>query len=154
MTNQEKSAANLEAEAKKLGIKRSRVAMSGFNIKDKTTEKTAKEENRHNKLADDRLKARVAKKKALAKMQPIDHRKALLAGRFRAVRARVRANTYTNANIAAWTEEYNLICNNPKQWKNITKNGTVPYSPGNKRKKTAKELLDSMNLDDDQPDDD
>lgn len=147
-----KEAAAVEEEAEKLGVKKSKVGMAGYNIKDKTPEKTAREKARHDKLAAERLKNRVAKAKLKAKMKPIEKRKALFVGRFKAIRSRVRASTYTNATVEAWTEEFNLIINNPRQWIKVTKNGTVPYSPGNKRKKTAKELLDGMNLDDESED--
>lgn len=144
-----KAAATIEAEAERLGVKKSVVHMSSFDVKNKTPEKINKEEARHKKLVAARLKNRVAKAKALAKMKPIDKRKALLKGRFRAVRNRTRAHTYTNKMIAAWTEEYELIIHNPKQWNSLTHNGTKPYTPGNKKKMTAKERLDGMNLDDD-----
>ena len=147
-----KETATLEEEARKLGVKRSKVSMGGFNVKDKTPDKAAKEEYRHKILADRRLKARVAKAKAVAKMKPIEKRKVLLIGRFKAIRARVRAHTYSDKNIEAWREEYELIINNPKRWIRITENGKKPYTPGNKRKKSAKEQLDSMNLDDENED--
>ncbi len=143
-----KAAATLEEEAEKLGVKKSIVSLTGYNIKDKTPEKTAKEQARHEALANKRLKVRVAGAKV--KMKPVEKRKALLVGRFRAVKAKVRANTYTNANIEAWTEEYNLIISSPKQWNKITKNGTVPYTPGNKKKRNAKERLEGMNFDDEE----
>ena len=143
-----KAEVTLEEEAARLGVKKSKVIMSSYNVKDKTPEKIAREAARHEKLTAKRLRGRVDKAKAAAKMKPIDKRKAVLVGRFRAVRARVRTSTYSNANIEAWTEEYNLIINNPKQWNRITKNGTVPFTPGNKKKMTAKERLDGMNLDD------
>ena len=138
----------IAAEAKLLGIKSSKVSISGFNVRNITPEKRDKEEAKHRKLAEKRLKGRVAKVKADAKKKPIDKRRELLVGRFKAIRSRVRASTYSDKNIEAWTEEYNLITNNPKQWNRVTKNGKAPYAPGNKRKKTAKELLDTMNLDD------
>ena len=156
MANEEKveakaarETATLEEEAGRLGVKRSKVSMGGFNVKDKTAEKTAKEEERHRKLADKRLKKRVAKAKAKAKMKPIELRKKGLVDRFKAIRARVRAHTYSDKNIEAWREEYELIINNPRRWNRITENGKLPYTPGNKRKKSATEHLDSMNLDED-----
>ena len=151
MTKEEKTETeNIEEEAKRLGVTKSKVKMSGYNIKDKTPEKLAKEEKRQQKLADERLKNRVVQAKLDAKKKPIEKRKALLVGRFKAIRSRVRPHTYSDKNVEAWTEEYNLICNNPKRWNTITKNGKIPYVPGNKRKKSAKEILDSMNLDDDE----
>lgn len=145
-----KATATLEEEAAKLGVKKSKVLMSSFDVKNKTPEKIAKEAERHEKLVAQRLKNRVVKAKAKAKMKPIDKRKALIVGRFRAVKAKTRAHTYTNKMIAAWTEEYELIISNPKQWNAITKKGTKPYTPGNKKKMTAKERLDGMDLDDDE----
>lgn len=147
--NEEKTKAeSLEEEAKRLGVTKTKVSISGYNIKDKTTEKIAKEEKKHQELADKRLKGRVAQAKLDAKKKPIDKRKTLLVSRFKAVRSRVRPHTYSNANIEAWTEEYNLIVNNPKRWNLITKNGKIPFAPGNKRKRTAKEILDGMDLGD------
>ncbi|KKN74423.1 hypothetical protein LCGC14_0390430 [marine sediment metagenome] len=138
----------LEEEAAKLGVKKSKVIMSSYSVKDKTPEKIAREAGRHEKLVAKRLKNRVEKARAKARMKPIDKRKALLVGRFKAVRSKVRAHTYTNKNIAAWTEEWELIINSPKQWNKITKNGKEPYTPGNKKKMSAKERLDGMDLDD------
>ena len=153
MANEEKqkakAAATIEEEAERLGVKKSKVLMSSFDVKNKNPEKIAKEAARHKILVKQRLKKRVAKAKAAAKMKPIDKRKALFVGRFKAVRSRTRAHTYTNKTIEAWTEEYNLIIHNPRQWVKITKNGKVPYTPGNKKKMTAKGRLDGMNLDDD-----
>lgn len=133
-------------EAKTLGISRSKTSMAGFKDKDKP-EKVLKEATRHDKLADKRMANRIKEAKAKAAMKPIDKRKALLVGRFKAVRAKKRSRTYTNKIIEAYTEEYNMIVNNPKEWNRVTANGTKPFAPGNVRKKTAKELLDGMDLD-------
>lgn len=138
--------AALIEEAKLLGIKLPRTSIAGF--KGKKPEDIEKEKARIAKGLIKWLQIMIAKKKAEAKMKPIDKRKAVLVGRFKAVRSRDRAHTYSDANIKAWTEEFNLIKNNPRAWNKITKNGTVPYVPGNKKKKTAKEILDGMNLDD------
>ena len=135
-----------DEEAKTLGISRSKISMAGFKDKDKP-EKMLKEATRQEKLADKRVANRVAKTKAKAAIKPIDKRKKLLQARFKAVRTRKRGVTYTNKIIEAYTEEYNLIINNPKSWLQQTANGTKPYAPGNVRKKTAKELLESMDLD-------
>lgn len=141
----------LEQEAKRLGVTKSKVDMSGFmslNTQGKTPDKITKEQKRQEKLANERLAARVAQKKIDDKKTPIEKRKELIVGRFKAVRSKTRAHTYTDKMIEAWTEEYNLIKRSPKQWIKITDNGKIPFAPGNKRKKTAKELLDSMNLED------
>ena len=137
---------NLLAEAKELGITKSRFSTAGF--KHKKPEELVREKERQEKLVVDRLKVRVAAKKAEAKMKPIDKRKALLVGRFKAIKSRTRPNSYTDANIKAWTEEYDMITNSPKSWNKITNNGTVPFVPGNKKKKTAREILDGMDLND------
>lgn len=134
-------------EAAVLGVKGSRIVMTGFKDKDPT--RIAKEAAKHETLSKARIEKRVAKAKKDAKMKPIEKRKALLASRFKAVRARVRPNNYTNKMIEAWTEEFELIRNNPKQWNKITNNGTKNFTPGNKKKMTAKEKLDNMNLDED-----
>jgi len=139
----------LLAEAKALGITRSKVSMSGFTVRGKTPDPdiAEKERTRQDKLADKRLKVRVDQANLDAKKKPIDKRRELLVGRFKAVKSRTRANTYTQANIAAWTEEYNMIVNNPKSWNKLTMNGTLPFVPGNKKKKTPLEILDGMDLD-------
>jgi len=138
----------LLAEAKELGVTRSKISVSpGFRTKDSTPEKLAKEENKQNKLADERLKDRVEQAKVNAKIKPIDKRKNLLVSRFKAVKSRARPNNYSDANIKAWLEELKMIDNNPKSWNKVTKNGTIPFIPDNRRKKTAKEMLDSMDLD-------
>lgn len=136
-------------KAQQLGIRTSKVKMTGFKSKKGVTPaQIEKEEKKHKDLAVKRTENRIAKAKAKAKMKPIDRRKALLAGRFKAVRSRTRAHTYSEKNLEAWLEEYNLIKNNPKRWNKITQNGKLNYTPGNKKKKTAKDILDGMNFDD------
>ena len=139
----------LEAEAKALGITKSKVRMAGFTIRGKTPppEVITAEEERHKKLSEEKLKIRVEEAKQRAKIKPIDKRRNLIKSRFKAVRNKTRANTYSNKNIEAWLEELNMIENNPKSWIKLTNNGTIPFIPGNKKKKTAKEILDSMDLD-------
>lgn len=136
-----------QTEEELLGIARSKVKFSNFKHKDDSA-KTDKEERKHKKLADKRVENRIAKAKKLAKMKPIEKRLALLIGRLRAVKARDRGTTYSDAVVKAFTEEYELIKNSPKSWIKATAHGTIPYNPGNKRKITAKERLDRMDLDD------
>ena len=148
---EEEAKAETAREAEQLGIKKSKVKITGYkNKKGVTPTQIEKEEKRHNDLAAKRTENRIAKAKADAKMKPIDKRKALLEGRFKAVRNRTRAHTYSDKNIEAWLEEYKLITNNPRAWNKITENGKVNYTPGNKKKKTAKDLLDGMNFDDEE----
>ncbi len=135
----------ISEEARALGVKGSKVKMSSFKDKDPT--KVAKEKAKQEALIQKRIKNRIAKVKALAEMEPIDRRRALLRGRFEAVKAKARGITYSNKIIEALTEEYKIIQNSPKVWIKATNNGTTPFTPGNKRKKTAKQLLDTMNLD-------
>lgn len=137
---------NLIEEAKQLGIKISKTSTAGF--KSKKPGDLEKEKVRIAKNHITWLKIMIAKAKAEAKMKPIDKRRALLRGRFKAIRSRTRAHTYTNKNVEAWLEEFNLIKNNPRSWNRITANGTKPFTPGNRRKKTAKDMLDEMNLGD------
>jgi hypothetical protein len=132
-------------EAKLLGITIPKTSMAGF--KAKKPEDIAKETARVEKEVIGILKIAIAKKKADAKLKPIDRRRALLTARFRAVRSRTRAHTYSNKNVEAWLEEYKLIESNPRAWNKATENGKKPYVPGNKKKKTAKDILDGMNLD-------
>ena len=138
----------LLAEAKALGVTQPKVRMAGFTIRGKTPEPTIieAEEKKHKKLADEKLKIRVHEAKQRAKQKPIDKRRDLIKSRFKAVKNRTRANTYSDKNIQAWLEELNLIENNPKSWIRLTKNGTIPFVPGNRKKKTAREILDSMDL--------
>lgn len=138
----------LSAEAKTLGVTRSKISMSGFNVKGKPAEPDMieKEEAKQNKLADKRLKSRVEQARLDAKKKPIDKRRDLLASRFKAVRSESRAHTYSDKNLKAWLEEYNLILNNPKSWTKLTKNGTSAFIPDNRKKRTTKEILDSMDL--------
>ena len=131
-------------EATSLGLKIPRISIAGF--KGKTPEDLIKEKARVKKQLIDLLTTMIAKHKANAKLKPIEKRKAVLAARFKAVKSRTRAHTYSDKNIAAWLEEYNLIKDNPKSWNKITANGTKPYTPGNKRKMTAKDRLDAMDL--------
>lgn len=139
----------LRAEGDALGVSDSRVMLAGYKNKSKEGA-VEKEMARQGKLLKKRRTNRIAKKKKLAKMKPIDIRRALLAGRLNAVKNEgiriMRANAYGDKVIKAWIEEYNQIVNSPKQWNRLTSNGTMPYQPGNK-KKTTRQLLDSMDLD-------
>ena len=137
--------AKLIEEATSLGLKIPRLSIGG--LKDKKPENITKEEARQKKQFIDLLKTMIAKHKANAKMKPIEKRKALLVSRLKAVKARDRAYTYTDAIIKAWLEELEMINNNPKAWNKTTVNGTKPYTPSNKKKKTALDILDSMDLD-------
>ena len=132
-------------EAKTLGIKTSKTSLSGFKTKGPAD--TSREAKKHEELASARTKNRITKAKAAAKMKPVDKRRLLLQGRFKAVRARTRPNTYTDAMIKAWIEELNVIQNNPKHWITETNNGKDPYPRPGKKAKTASALLDSMDLD-------
>ena len=146
---EDKKVDKIDREAEQLGIKTSKVKTTGFRSKKGVTQtQIEKEEKRNADLIAKRTEKRIAKARAGAKMKPIDKRKALLVGRFRAVRARTRAHTYSDANLKAWIEELNLINNNPGQWNKITQKGKLNYTPGNKKKKTARDILDGMNLDD------
>lgn len=137
--------AKIAEEARSLGVKRSRVRLTGFKGKEDPV-KLAKEQARQEKLADDRVEKRIARAKATANMKPIDKRRALLEARFKNVKSRTRESAYSDDNIKAWIEEWNLIKTNPKAWNIATKNGTVPYSPGSKRKKSAQDILSGMDL--------
>lgn len=143
-TKAAKAEINVFEEAERLDIPIPKTSMTGF--KGKKPSEIEKEEARLKKHVAGILKIAIAKKKADAKLKPIDRRKAYLTSRFKAVRSRTRAHTYSDANIKAWLEEYKLIENNPKAWNKITKKGTVNYTPGSKKKKTAKDILDGMNL--------
>lgn len=133
-------------EAKTLGIELPRLSLAGLRVKDPKI--VAKEEIRQKKQFIHLLQTAIAKNKANAKMKPIDKRRALLVSRFKAVKSRNRPSTYSDANIKAWIEELNMINNNPKSWNKVTKNGTVNFVPGNKKKKTARDVLDEMDLED------
>lgn len=141
-----KAEADVFEEAERLGIQIPKTSMTGF--KGKKPSEIEKEEARLKKHVIGILKIAIAKNKADAKLKPIDRRRVYLASRFKAVRSRTRAHTYSEANIEAWLEEYNLIKNNPRRWNKITQNGKKNYTPGNKKKKTSKDILDGMSLDD------
>ena len=140
-----------ENEAKALGVKASKVNLAGSKIKPESLDK---EQSRHNRLIAKRVANRIEKAKKLAKMKPIDKRKALLIGRFRAVTSKTRAVTYSEKVIKAWTEEFEMINNNPKIWRERTGNGTRSFVPANRKKMTAKERLEHMDLGDDTGSDD
>ena len=140
-----KEKANLEEEAKLLGVKKSRVVMTGY--KGKKADMVEKETARHKKLVEKRLENRIARAKKVAKMKPIDLRKAALKSRFKTVQSGKRQAIYTDAILRAWIEELDLINSNPKAWNKATKNGTRSYTPGSKKKQTAKDILDKMDLD-------
>lgn len=136
--------ATLIAEAEALGIKLPRLSYAG--VKDKKPENLAKEKVRQDKQFIHLLQDAIAKHKANAKLKPIEKKRALLIARMKAVKSQTRAHTYSDAIINAWIEELKLIDSNPKSWNKITVNGTKPYTPSNKRKKTARDILDGMDL--------
>lgn len=139
----------LLAEAKALGVTRSKIDMTSFTVRGKTPAPAvlAAETEKQEKLADKKLKARVEQAKVDAKKKPIEKRMELLKGRFRAVTSESRAHTYSDKNLKAWLEEYNLIKDNPKMWIKLTNNGKIPFVPDNRKKKTTKQILEAMNLD-------
>lgn len=132
-------------EARALGIKTSTVKLAGFKDKSKS-DKMEKEQERQKKLLNKRTAKRIEKAKAKANMKPIEKRRNLLRSRLRAVKARERANTYSDANIKAWLEELQLIDSSPKMWNQLTNKGTVNFIPGNKKKRTMRDVVDSMDL--------
>lgn len=136
----------LTEEAKSLGIKLPRISMAGF--KSDKPEDIEKEKNRIAKDLILWLQNMITQAKIEARMKPIDKRREVLRSRFKAIRSHTRANTYSNKNVEAWLEEYNLINNSPGSWNRITANGTKPFTPGNRKKKSAKDILDSMDLED------
>ena len=146
MAKEKRTKEELFEEAKTLGVSIPRVQMSGF--KSTKPVEVEKEKARVEKEILSQTEAAIAKKKANAKKKPIDKRRELLEGRFKAVKTRQRAHTYSNKNIEAWLEEYNMIKRNPKGWNKITQNGKLSFTPGNKKKQTAKDILDGMDFDD------
>lgn len=139
-----KERAELVTEAKLLGIKLPRLSIAGLGTKDLKV--VANEELRQKKQFNRLVRAAITKHKTAAKMKPIDKRKALLLGRFKAAQTRIRANTYSDKNMKAWIEELNVINSNPKAWIASTKNGKLPFAPGNKKNRSALEILDGMDL--------
>ncbi len=140
----------LLAEAEALGIKESRVSLTGFKSKKGIKpEDIVREEARVAKKTRSRLAKAVTNAKALAKMKPINKRLALLISRFKAVVSRTRPQNYTDEIIAAWTEEYNLIKSSPRSWVKLTSNGKTPFVPQGRKKKTAREKLDELDLNND-----
>lgn len=132
-------------EAKMLGVKKSKVSMGGF--KSKGPADTERESRKQSEAANLRVKNRVAKAKKVAKQKPIDVRRTFLQSRFKAVRARIRPNNYSDALIKIWIKELEVIDNNPKHWIKETQNGSVPYPRADKKHRSARSLLDSMDLD-------
>lgn len=135
----------IDKEAKELGIKKTRIKMAGFKNKD--PDKLEKAFNKHKKLRDKRTVKRIEKAKINKAMKPVDKRRNLLKARLRSVKEENRAITYSSKVVEAWLEELNLIERSTKTWNKLTKNGTVNYIPGNKKKRTMKDILDSMDLD-------
>lgn len=136
--------ATLIEEAISLGLKIPRLSIGG--IKNTKPENIAKEKARQNKQLIYSLKTMIAKHIANAKMKPIERRKALLVSRLKAVKARDRASTYSDVIVKAWLEELEMISSNPKAWNKTTTNGTKPYTPSSKKKKSALDILDEMDL--------
>ena len=141
----DEEADDIERERKSLGIAESKIGMAGF--KSKKPHEIEKEVKRHAELVKKRTINRIAKAKTKVKAGKMGERKLNLTGRLKAVRSRTRPNTYSEANLKAWIEELNMINNNPKGWAKQTKNGTIPYTPGTKKKKSQKDIIDSMDLD-------
>lgn len=142
---EEKAKAKVEEEVKTLGIKKTKVSMGAF--KDKKAGAFEKEKKKQEINIAKRMVSRIARVKAEAKLKPIDKRRNLLKARGRSVKDQIRPNTYPEKELKAWIEELNMIENNPKTWNNLTQNGKIPFVPGSKKKKTAKDILDGMDLD-------
>lgn len=149
MNGKELDTAKIEEDAAALGVRKSKVSMTGFNNKKgRKPVEIEREEKRVKKKVNSRLAHMVDKKKAEAKMKPIDKRRALLIARLKAVKSQKRPNTYSVANIKAWMEELEAIDRNPKSWTKLTNSGKAPFQPSNKRKvRTALELLEGIDLD-------
>ena len=103
---------DIDEEAKKLGVSKSRIRMPGIKSKDKE-----KETKKHEKLVATRTANRIEKKKAEAKLKPVDKRKALLEARLRKVAAGNQATNYTNETINSWVDELAFIKKSPAAWK-------------------------------------
>lgn len=137
----------LKAEAEALGVKGSRILLAGFKSKKNIKpEDIVREEERVAAKAKRRLAKNVDKARVRAKMSPIEKRVKLLVSRFKAVISKRRAHTYSDKIIKAWTEEYNLIKSSPRSWKKQTNNGKTPFISAEKKKKTAREQLEAMDL--------
>ena len=142
--NKEDLKANLIKEAETLGIKIPRTTIAGF--KAKKPQDLEKEKVRIEKNLLKWLQTMITKAKAIAKLKPIEKRRAVLVARLKAVKSQARAHTYTDVILRSWIEELDMIDRNPKSWNTATVKGTKPYIPASKRKKTAKDILDGMDL--------
>ena len=108
---------DVNAEAEMLGITKSKVKTTAYKGKKGVTEAMiVKEEARHAVLADKRLANRITKKKAEAKMKPIDLRRRLLTARLTKFHNKKQATNYRKEQIKAWAEELQIIKTNPKGW--------------------------------------
>lgn len=92
-------AVRIEAEAKTLGIKKTRSSVAGSRVKDKVAEAA-----KHEKKAISRLKRGIAVKKAEAKMTVVEKRKRLLLARLNNPN-----NQYTREQIRQFKAELHAI---------------------------------------------
>ena len=144
-TKLEQEDKELVRQAKLLGITPPKVSIPANVSKDPA--KLAKVEK---KIANDKRKfltSAIEKVKGDDKKKPIDKRRELLQARFKVVRDRNRARTYSDAMVKAWVKEFEIIKNNPKLWNKETLNGTVPFPVATRKSKSAAAILDSMDLD-------
>ena len=145
MATNETPADNDAVEAKALGVKKSKVSLASYKTKGPAD--TAREATRQEEMAAARVKNRIAKAKADAKKKPIDKRRELIQARFKAIRSRHRPTTYSDALIRTWMKELEVIQSNPKHWVKETGDGKKAYPIVNKKNRSARSLLDSMDLD-------
>ena len=135
----------LARQAKLLGIKAPKITIPANVAKDPV--KLAKAEKKRDDDIRKSLQSSIEKAKVDDKRSPIDIRRDLLESRFRVVRGRKRAKTYTDAMVKAWLKEYEIIKNNKKMWIKETANGTLPFPIANRKSKSAAAILDAMDLD-------
>lgn len=120
-------------------IPKSRVVIASSITSDPV--KLAAEEKRQKKLQADRHKRRVAKISAKP-LKPIKQRENLLKARLKKVQMAMigrGTHTYRKEQVNIWSKELALIQSNPGAWR--------PGCIRAKKKQSAQEILDGLNLD-------
>ena len=125
-----------------LGISESNVTQFN-NVKESLREK---EKARHEKLKAKRIENRIAKKKAEAKLRPIDKRRNLLMARLGRVKGKQTEHHTPAGVLKEWIDELKMIKSAPKAWNERTQNGSRPFKV-QKTGDTVQDKLNAMDLD-------
>ncbi len=139
---QKETKTDIADEARTLGVKGSKIDQTRSKSKNKSKEATE-----HEKLADKRLENRIDKAKVSEKTTKIQKRRLMIEAKLKG-RNTGGQTRFSDSTCKQLLAELKVIKNTPKQWKAMTKNGTLPYPITAAKKKTVGQMInDEMDLD-------